>query len=106
MDNAMQNGPIAMKSLQSLPTAGRKQHKPPKSSKPRSKSPPIERTGEFLSKREISAKLGISPRTLEAWVEEEKFPAPYCLTGQTLRWEAKAIERFLEEAKTRWAAKN
>jgi len=96
-----------MKRLQSPPTTGQnlqkhrkhqKQNTTPK--RRRSKSPPIEPTGEFLSKRDICAKLHISQRTLEDWVEDGIFPPPHCFTKQTLRWESAQLQKFINEAKT------
>jgi predicted DNA-binding transcriptional regulator AlpA len=87
--------------LRSIPH--RKVDKPAKSRKPHYKSRPVQRTGEFLSKREICGSLGISLRTLEGWVKKGIFPAPTGLTKQTLRWPRTALEKFLEDASTRAA---
>ena len=73
----------------------------PKQKKPRirAKPLPVIPSGEYLTKRQVCEKFAITFRTLEQWVDKERFPAPYRFTGQTLRWRATEIEKFIEGSK-------
>ena len=48
---------------------------------------------ELLSKRQVMAELGVSERTLETWVSNQRFPAPVRI-GRHVYWSREALERW------------
>jgi excisionase family DNA binding protein len=50
----------------------------------------------LLTVAEVARLLGLSPRTLYAWVERDEIP--HLHVGRAVRFERAAIIRFLEES--------
>lgn len=49
---------------------------------------------QLLDKRTLCEQLKISPRCLEGWIAQEKFPAPVRI-GRYNYWQTAAVERWL-----------
>jgi predicted DNA-binding transcriptional regulator AlpA len=41
---------------------------------------------QYASKRQVAEHFGVSPGTLQVWVNHYDFPAPVKLAPQTIRW--------------------
>jgi predicted DNA-binding transcriptional regulator AlpA len=51
----------------------------------------------FLTKKELAAKLRMSPRSVMRWVEYGLLPEPIRLGPYALRWDAGVIAAFLKD---------
>ena len=54
----------------------------------------------FLTKKELAAKLRMSPRSVMRWVEYGLLPEPIRLGPYALRWDAGVIAAFLRDKAT------
>lgn len=68
-------------------------------------SPAPKRLPELVDYGELVAELGVSRRTIERMVRVGKFPAPFPLTENSVRWELKTVNTWLEERKRGLAAR-
>ena len=51
----------------------------------------------LLTKQQICTLLSVSRATLDRWVRENpEFPQPRRITGQTIRWRASEIARYID----------
>lgn len=53
----------------------------------------------LLNKKAVAELLGVTERTLERWIMEERFPRPIRVAGSShcLRWRRSTIERYLDK---------
>ena len=52
---------------------------------------------DYVSLRELSNRLGLSPRTIRAWVRDPVHPLPAYRVGGKLLFKWAEVERWLEE---------
>ncbi|MDE0237493.1 MAG: AlpA family phage regulatory protein [bacterium] len=52
---------------------------------------------EFLRRRDVCARYGISTTTLHRWVSGGEFPAPVRLGGRSVRWRVSDLDRWEAE---------
>jgi excisionase family DNA binding protein len=60
-----------------------------------------EMTGNsWLDKRSVAKALGLSPRTIDAWIEQHRCPIPYYrIGGRRVLFRARDVERYIESRK-------
>lgn len=52
---------------------------------------------KMLTVDEVAKSIGVTPRTIWRWADEDRFPKPVALGPKLRRWREADIEKFLAE---------
>ena len=50
---------------------------------------------EFVTRRQLAQKYGVTPSTITNWVREGRLPEPLKLSQRTHRWDGQEVEEML-----------
>jgi predicted DNA-binding transcriptional regulator AlpA len=56
---------------------------------------------QLVRPKELAAILGVSSQTIWRWRKDNQIPEPIFLGPRMIAWEAKVIEKWLEEKRSR-----